>query len=171
MFKLKGNIILQDQDGNELSRHNMVVSSGLGLIRQILAGRLTDPTIAIKFGNGQTPMNASNTSITNPVDAEVTLKDVTEQDFKANFHYHLPFTAGNELGTLREMGLFFNGTMMSRVLFDTPYTKDVDKAYQGVWSLQITAHPDDLVFIVDDDLTSRVVSDDGSDYVVDLLKA
>lgn len=171
MIKIHGSISIADQHGNVLAEHNIVVNTGLGIVRKLLAGQLYNPEVAIKFGNGTDPMASSNSSIANPVATEILSKAVSVEDFKAEYEYHLPFNSGNELTQLTEMGLFLDDEMMSRVKFEQPYAKTIDIAYTGKWALQITAHPDDLVYIVDDDGLTSVVSDDGADLIVDLVKA
>jgi hypothetical protein len=170
MITVKGSVILVDSNGKEVARCNRVVNNGLALVRQFLLGTLSDPTVAIKFGNGTNPVAATDTSISNPVTAELLSKTVSEKDFKAKFQYRLPFDQGNNIGNLTEMGLFMNDQMFSRVLFEEPHEKTIDISYTGVWSIQITAHPEDLVYIVDDDLTTEIVSDDGDDLIIDMVK-
>jgi hypothetical protein len=102
--------------------HNLVVNSGLNLLRDALDTGTISPLTRIGFGASATPVTPTNTSLFDEIfRTNITAKIPGHKTLTCQ--YFLDETTANGQ-TLKEVGLFTtDGTLYARVLLNTPIPK------------------------------------------------
>lgn len=102
--------------------HNLVVDSGLNLLRDAIQSGVISPVTRIGFGASNTPVGPTNTSLFDEI-FRTNLGTTISSNKALTCQYFLDDTTGNGQ-TLREVGLFTtDGTLYARVLLPTPIPK------------------------------------------------
>lgn len=102
--------------------HNLVVDSGLNLLRDALRLGSISPLTKIGIGTSGTAVSSAQTALLAEI-SKHNLLSVTSSDKTLTCQYFLDETTGNGQ-TIREMGLFTtDNTMYARVVLTTPIEK------------------------------------------------
>lgn len=105
------NFIWSDESGQEKRRqteHNLVVTTGLVAIAEILSSELDqDCAIYLALGTGTTPAAAGNTKLETESERKII---TTRSRSSATLIYRTYYLVGEAVGNFTEWGLFFAAT-------------------------------------------------------------
>jgi len=130
-----GNLVLQTQ-----KTKNLVVDSGLNLIRDRLAGTSSLYPTHLAVGTGSTAASAAQTTLVTEVFRD-TLTSTTTASKAVTFKYYLASGSANG-NTIREIGLFTassGGTMVARAMLASPIIKTSSVTATFTWTLNLSA--------------------------------
>lgn len=118
--------------------HNLVVTTGLNLIRNYLAGSAVYPT-EFHVGTDATAVNASQTALVAEVFDDTFTQIVSSTDATVVYKYFLASPSANG-NTLREIGLFTStGVMLARAVLVSPIVKTSTVTVTFTWTIALTA--------------------------------
>lgn len=132
------NITLYDKEGQvleELSNHNLVVSSGKTFIASRIASNTSPIMNYIAIGSGSTAPNVSNTSLF----IETGRIGAVSQSINNTVRFTCTFPESIGTGAITEAGIFnasSNGIMLCRTVFPS-ITKGAEDTMAIVWTLTI----------------------------------
>jgi hypothetical protein len=145
MIGITGNvhIIWTDHNGATWSQefHNLVVDSGLNLIRDRLAGATSNYVTHFAVGTGTTAVTGAQTALATEVFRDGVTTAITSTSKAVRFEYYLPASYANG-NTLTEIGLFTapsGGTMVARALLTTPIVKSALVTATFQWTISLSA--------------------------------
>ena len=130
-----GNLVAQVQDVK-----NLVVDSGLNLIRDRLAGTSALFPTHLAVGTGSTAASAAQTTLVTEVFRDA-LTSTTTASKAVTFKYYLASGSANG-NTIREIGLFTassGGTMVARAVLASPIVKTSSVTATFTWTLNLSA--------------------------------
>ena len=145
----KGTLALKViRDGEVISetRSNLIVNTGRNALAKLLGGETGMHVTQVGVGTGGDAAAESDTDITDPIKVDVTetrIGEGLESEDGGTFddvrivQFHFSFGLATAVGVaISEYGLYCaDGTLFSRVVRDTPFTKtSVDKIV-GYWQI------------------------------------
>lgn len=117
-------------------QHNLAVTAGRNLIRDLLAGDAVAGLTHFALGTSGTAVQASDTALGVEVHRDI-FTTTTKDSAKLTIEYFLSSVSANGY-TLREAGLFNDGTagsMYARVVLSNPIEKNASKSLTFTWEL------------------------------------
>lgn len=143
---LRANVLVTVADAEtgailgQQEQHNLVVTSGLNLIRDLLDGDAVAGLTHLAVGTGTNAVLASDTTLQAEVFRDaVTSRTSGSQQLVVNYYLGSPSANGNTLG---EAGLFnasSAGTMFARVKLASTITKTASIAVTFTWTINLGA--------------------------------
>lgn len=136
--------VTQTLDGPVVERQtvkNLVVDSGLNLIRDRIATTASAYATHLAVGTGSTAVAANQTTLVTEVFRNLLTQTITSTTKQAQFKLYLAANEANT-NTLREIGLFTaasGGTMICRALLASPITKNSSTTVTFTWTLTFSA--------------------------------
>ena len=137
----KANVIVTITDAHgrlldQFAQHNLVVTSGLNLLRDLLNNTAPTALTHVALGTGTTAVNTAQTALVTEVYRDVITQRTTGTG-QLVVTLYLGTTQGNG-NTLAEVGLFnasSSGTMYARVLLASTIAKTSAIAVTFTWTL------------------------------------
>lgn len=144
MIKAIGNVTIVVQDGKNVSTQqvsNLVVDSGLNLMRDRIAGLSSAYATHFALGASASAVTSAQTTLVDEKVRDVLTSAVGSPSKSVVFNYYLPAGIGNG-NTLREIGLFTQssgGIMVARALLATPIVKTALVTATFAWTITFAA--------------------------------
>ena len=142
---ITGNVeIIQCVDGAVVHRQivrNLVVDSGLNLIRDRLAGTSSLYVTHLAVGTSATAASAAQTAMVAEMFRNSLTQTISSTSKQIQFKYYLSASEANG-NTLREIGLFTassSGTMVARAVLASPIVKNTSTTVTFSWTLNLSA--------------------------------
>jgi hypothetical protein len=132
-----------DQNGRfvrSIRDRNLVTSAGKNyMVRRIIGDATASSAVIsdIAVGDGTTAATAADTDLENEI-TRVEIDSISDNDNAGTFVTSLEI--GVATGTIAEAGLYTDEptpTLVSRIVFDTPFTKDQNETIQIIWQFKI----------------------------------
>jgi hypothetical protein len=123
--------------------NNLVVDSGLNILRDRIAGSSTSAVTHMAVGTGTTAVSAANTALTTETHRNAVTETIATNKVMT-FKMYLASGQANGGGTstLREIGLFNSAsgvTMFARALLSSPITKSASVTVTFTWQIGFQA--------------------------------
>jgi hypothetical protein len=143
--KVKANLILivgdvQTNKVRQIKVHNMVVDSGINLMRDLLNGDTIDKVTYIGYGTSSADSSAGMTDLVAPSGSRYDLTGFTPVKTNKQIVYNHYVGAPDNLGNITEAGLFTavtSGTMFCRAVFE-PINKTASTWIQVYWTISFS---------------------------------
>lgn len=142
---ITGNVHIIWTDHNGATWHqevkNLVVDSGLNLLRDRIAGTTSAYITHFAVGTGTTAVTPVQTALVSEVYRDGITSAITSTSKAARFEYYLPAAYANG-NTLTEIGLFSapsGGTMVARALLATAIPKSSLVTATFQWTISFSA--------------------------------